>query len=176
MISRPVISTSVASPNTPYGLLVFNPVRRWFRLLFKDAVQVHWGPDKSWAYVLFASRGVSDTLGLASGFWKVGTNTLVGQQPIWDQMIYRDPAYDPMPASQMLIVPLAWSHDDRYAVVAGPEGQVHLFSVDGTIRALATDLPCTSWRATRFGWSSDDRRVLVQCGTQVWIADVGAQP
>lgn len=169
VISRPAISVSVAAPDTPYGLLAFEPVKRQFHLLFKGAVQVQWGPDRSWAYVVFASRGASNTLGLAGGFWKAGTDTVVGQQPISDQMIYQDPAYDPKPTIQ---VPLAWSHDGKRAVVAGPEGQIHLFHVAGAIQRLATDLPCPSWRAIRFGWSHDLHRLLVQCSRQVWIADI----
>lgn len=174
VISRPAISTSVAAPETPYGLLAFHPVSRQFRLLFKDAIWAEWGPDKSWAYVVFTSPGANGALGLAGGFWKVGSETVIGQQPVSDEMIYQDPAYDPMYASKMFAIPLAWSHNGKHAVIAGPSGQVNLFSTESTLHPLVTDLPCPSWRAIRLGWSGDDRYVLVQCGSRVWLADVGA--
>jgi hypothetical protein len=172
VISRPGDTTSVAELHIPYGLLAFDPATREFRPLLKDAVRLGWSPDRTWAYVLFAARGLSDTLGLAGGFWQAGMESVVGQQFVADEMVYQDPAHDPMPASEMLIVSLAWSHDGQQAIYSNAEAQVYLFSVDGTTERMAEALPCASWRALQFTWSHDDRRVLVACGERAWIANL----
>jgi len=50
-----------------------------FDVLSKEAVQVAWNPDQSWAFVVFPARDEQDRLGLDGGLWKIGTQILLGR-------------------------------------------------------------------------------------------------
>jgi len=167
LVGRPAESVSTSDPSAPFGLLAYNLKTHQYQSLFKDAVQVGWNADKTWAFVVFADRDEASQLGLAGGLWKVGSDTLVGKWRLSDQMVYRDPAFDtflyPGP------IPIAWSHTRESVAVSDQYGRVEILNLDGTQSILTTQMPDEK---LAMRWSPDDRHLLVEQGNQAWIVDI----
>ena len=94
LISRPAESVSNSNPSTPFGLFGYNVQTHQFEQLFKEAVQVTWNTDKSWAFVVFPVRGGGAQVELAGGLWKFGSKSLIGRWLVSDQIVYQDPVLD----------------------------------------------------------------------------------
>ena len=167
LVSRPATETAVSSPNTPFGLLAFDPTTRQAKNLFVDAVDVEWSPSRELAYVIFVTRNPDSSLGLIGGIWKVGSTMLIGSHMVSSAMIYSDPASEGFFDYPSKAV---WSHDGKKVIVGDALGKLNLITLDGTVRQLATDLP-NQWKG--FSWSPDDRRVVVYVSTERrWIVTV----
>ena len=172
VVNRPSESVSVSAQSTPFGLLGYDVQTQQYELLFKDAVWVAWNSDKSWAFVVFAAQDEENQLGLAGGLWQVGSTALVGQWPIPGQMVYQDPARDPLsllfpgfPGS----ISIAWSHDDQYVAVSDGFGHVKLLGLDGAEHILTDEM---SANGVELCWSPDDQQLLVSTDIGAWIVDV----
>ena len=164
-VSRPVTSTSVSGPNTPFGLLALNPFTFQFNLLFKDAMEVIWSPDRRLAFVAFPVRQADGALGLEGGILNFMAGTMIGRQFVSDRMLYANPAFGDL-------IPAAWSHGGTQVVFGDSHGNLTLLTGDGTARSLAIGLPQDSWpQQVHYLWSPDDRYLLVQYDTQAWIAE-----
>jgi hypothetical protein len=169
VVSRPAESVSVSEPSTPFGLLGYDVQTHQYELPFKDAVQVAWNSDKSWAFVVFAAQDEENQLGLAGGLWQVGSTTLVGRWRISNQMVYQDPARDSFFYAFPGPISIAWSHDNKYVAVSDRFGCVKLLSVDGAESILTDEMP-TNRVALR--WSPDDRHLLVLTDNRAWIVNI----
>lgn len=114
-VSRPLSPSAVSDPNTPFGLLSYNPVTDKVTMLFEQAIEASFSPDRHWALVAFPSRQQDGHLPLAAGLWRVGTSDLVGQQTLADEMVY------PVPLSMQettflepsKIIDAEWAEDGR---------------------------------------------------------------
>jgi len=173
LISRPAESVSISNPATPFGLLGYNVNTHQFEVLFKEAVQVVWNADKSWAFVVFPVQNETGQLQLAGGLWKFGSATLIGRWPVSDQMVYQDPAGDAFFPAFPGPVPIAWSHDGRSVAVSDRSGRVRLVGVDGSEIPLTEDqwIDDQPRVSIALRWSPDDRHLLVSTRNRAWIMD-----
>jgi WD40 repeat protein len=169
VVSRPAESVSVSEPSTPFGLLSYDVKTHLYKLLFKDAVQVVWNSDKSWAFVVFAVQDKENRLGLEGCLWKTGSTTLVGQWHISDQMVYQDPAIDSFFYAFPGPISITWSHDNNYVAVSDKFGRVKLLSVDGAERLLTDEM---SANGVALRWSPDDKHLLVLSKSHAWIVNI----
>lgn len=141
LISRPAHDRAFAQPQTPFGLLAFQPQQRKFEMLFEHALQVEFTADQSWAYVVFPSKNEDGSLSLSGGLWEVGSPDLINRQKLADETIYQDPTYrfrfgDETPS----LLRVVWSHDETKVAVQTPTGKIYIFAVDGSSILLADNL------------------------------------
>jgi hypothetical protein len=161
-MSRPVDSTAVGDPRTPFGLIAYGPLTQQFRILFRYALQMQWNPARSLAWLVFPVRRADGTVGLDSGIFNLATSTLVAQQFLSDRVIY---------PGQLPVERLAagWSQDGTRLVFDNLRDQVILLDATGSTHTLATGLPQGD---THFTWSRDDRQLLVEYQNQAWIVAI----
>jgi WD40 repeat protein len=166
VVNRPAEPKLVSDPSTPFGLLAYDLQTGKFELLFKDAVQINWNADKSQAFIIFAVPDQHGNLGLAGGLWKPGSKVVIGQWPISDQMVYRDPAG--LSSGQVSTV---WSNDGQRIAVCDPLGVIKILDTQGHEKILTTEMSVNQgWVSLR--WSPDDQHLLIVQGNRAWIVNI----
>jgi hypothetical protein len=174
LVSRPADEASISEPNVPFGLLAYNPIQRSFEILFDEAMQVEYGPDRQWAFVVFPSRDQNGSLGLDGGVWEVKTTNLYGQQRLMDGIIYRDPA-EALSFFEPSLVLVSWSHDGSKVVFANERGQLFVMGLNGEKVKLTDRLfdDFQDWNAYAYlSWSPDDTYLMIEYAGDVWIVTI----
>jgi hypothetical protein len=167
LVSRPAESTSTSNPATPFGLLAYDVVTHQFDLLFKDAIQVVWNADHSWAFIVFAAKDYQGNLRLAGGLWEAGTDKILGEWRVSEQMIYSDPAYDSFFGAFPTPFPISWSNDGQRVAVRDDYGLIKILNVNGTEKVLTDEMK----DQVGLWWSPDDQHLLVEAKIQAWIVN-----
>ena len=169
VISRPAESVSASNASTPFGLLSYNVWNHQFAMLFKDVMQIAWNKDKSWAFVVYRKQDDRGNLVLEGGQWKTGTDTLIGRQIIFNQVIYQDPALDNIFQAYEGPISVAWSNNGQVVAFRDGAGQIRLMNIGGTEKVL---LDKKFERIVSLRWSPDDQHLLVLVDRQAWIVKV----
>jgi hypothetical protein len=165
-VHRPADATAVTSPDFPFGFMSLDPATREIQVLFEQAVVAKQSPDGARAWVIFPAKHNTGSLGFDAGIFDLSAQTLVGRQPVLDELVYQF-------SFNGELVPSAWSNNSRWFVWGDSHGNLTLIdAAQGLSRQIAVGLPTNTWpEGIKYVWSPNDQHLLVQAGNQRWIVD-----
>lgn len=172
LLSLPAESVSTSSPETPFGLLGYDPIKQKYTLLFPNAIQCAWNADRSLAFVTYAEVDLSGRTNLMSTFWNPATGLIIDPWQVGDEMVYEDPARGMFSPFFNGPLSLAWSHDGLKVALEDRYANILIFNIDGTRQLLAENSGLSKYYKSRFSWSPDDQHLLVEQDGQAWIIDM----
>lgn len=162
---------AVPNRNTPLGLLTYSPETRESELLFPNALQVSWNPDRSWALVVYRDEASSPAT-MNATLWSTETGELLRPWEVGEQVVYEDPAfYRGFVGGQenaSLLLPTAWSPGGERVIYSTPAGEVVLEDVVGG-RVILDRVSGERWDDVRPHWSPQGDYLAYRLGSEVYL-------
>jgi hypothetical protein len=178
-ISRPAEAEALPDPRTPFGSLSLNPETLQTQNLFEQAWYVAFNQDFRWAYVVFPAANDDGSLRLDGGLWQVGTDQIIGKQPMATSLeekffapyLSPDTGYMYSATGRELgfsadtinrIVPAIWSHDNTRIVTINANRQLVVIHLNGDVHVIGQLNDNQEWLYSMITWSDDDTFLQVE--------------